>query len=116
MRHGGGAGTTVIAAGGEPAQRTFSFAARWLGRVDHEESILNVGRGDGRYVGCCPRLKVSKMIMRPPQQGQGCSGVFGSSGLVLAALMASIGMSGTASNSRIRAIFLARDWLRRHTD
>jgi hypothetical protein len=40
----------------------------------------------------------------PPQQGQGCSGAFGSSGLALAALMASIGMRGTASSSRIRAI------------
>src|SRR5215467_5572127 len=46
-----------------------------------------------------------------PQQGQGCSGAFGASGLALAALMASTGMSGTASNSRARAIFLARVWL-----
>jgi hypothetical protein len=107
-RHRGGAGTSVIAAGGEPAQSTFSLAARWLGHVDHEESMLNAGRGGGRYVGCCPRLKVSMMIMRPPQQGQGCCGVFGCSGLVLAALMASIGMSGTASKSRARAMLRAR--------
>jgi hypothetical protein len=36
------------------------------------------------------------MRMQPPQHGQGCSGAFGSSGFVVAALMASIGMSGSA--------------------
>ena len=36
------------------------------------------------------------MRMRLPQQGQGWSGGCGSSGFVVAALMASIGMSGTA--------------------
>ncbi len=35
------------------------------------------------------------MIMRPPQQGQGCFGVCGSLALVLAALMASIGSIGS---------------------
>ena len=58
--------------------------------------------------GVWPRSKVSMMIMRPPQQGQGCSGVCGSLALVLAALMASIGSIGTASSSWARAIFLAR--------
>ena len=48
------------------------------------------------------------MIMRLPQQGQGCCGCFGSSGVALAALMASIGMSGTESNSRARAMLRAR--------
>jgi hypothetical protein len=48
------------------------------------------------------------MRMGLPQHGQGCSGAFGSSGFVVAALMASIGMSGTASSSRIRAMLLAR--------
>jgi hypothetical protein len=48
------------------------------------------------------------MRMRLPQHGQGCSGALGSSGFVVAALMASIGMSGTASSSRIRAMLLAR--------
>jgi hypothetical protein len=87
-----------------------AVADRW-GR-HHEVSILIAcGTGEGRCFGCCPRKKVSMMIMRPPQQGQGCSGSFGSSGGALPALMASIGMSGTASNSRARAIFLARVWL-----
>ena len=48
------------------------------------------------------------MRMRLPQQGQGCSGGFGCSDFVLAALMALIGMSGTASKTRIRAMLLAR--------
>jgi len=50
------------------------------------------------------------MRMRPPQNGQACSGAFGPSGLALAALTASIGMSGTTGNARRRAIFLARVW------
>ena len=75
----------------------------------HEVSILIFGAtGVGRCFGCCPRRKVSMMRMRLPQQGQGCSGAFGSSGLALAALMASIGMRGTASSWRIRAILRAR--------
>jgi len=48
--------------------------------------------------------------MRPPQHGKERSGVFGSSGLGLAALMASIGMSGTESKVRMRAMLLARVW------
>ena len=65
-------------------------------RRHHEVSILTFG--EGRCFGCCPRKKVSMMRMRSPQQGQGCPGAFGSSGLALTALTASIGMSGTASN------------------
>src|SRR5215831_4847031 len=81
-------------------------------RRAHDVSILMFGGGGvGRFCGCWPRKKVSMMSMRLPQQGQGCSGAFGSSGLALAALMASIGMSGTARSARIRAIFLARVWL-----
>ena len=34
--------------------------------------------GVARCFGCCPRKKVSMMRMRLPQQGQGCSGAFGS--------------------------------------
>jgi hypothetical protein len=40
--------------------------------------------------------------------GQGCSGAFGFSGFVVAALMTSSGMSDTASRARIRATLLAR--------
>jgi hypothetical protein len=74
----------------------------------HEVSRLIFGSGVGRWFGCWPRMKVSMMRIRAPQHGQGWSGAFGSSGLALAALMASIGMSGTASSARMRAIFLAR--------
>src|SRR5712692_5430807 len=84
-----------------------AVADRWCRH--HEVSMLIAGgTGVGRCFGCCPRRKVSMMRMRPPQQGQGCSGGFGSSDFVLAALMASIGMSGTASKARIRAMLLAR--------
>src|SRR5712671_8234875 len=93
-------------------EERMAFRGGGSGRCDHDVSILIAcGTGEGRCLGCCPRKKVSMMIMRLPQQGQGCSGCFGSSGVALAALMASIGMSGTASNSRARAIFLARVWL-----
>jgi hypothetical protein len=55
-----------------------AVADRWCRH--HEVSILIAGgTGVGRCFGCCPRKKVSMMIMRPPQQGQGCSGCFGSS-------------------------------------
>jgi hypothetical protein len=78
----------------------------------HEVSILiGCGSGDARCLGCWPRRKVSMMRMGPPQQGQGCSGGFGSSGAGPRALMASMGMSGGASSSRIRATLRARDWL-----
>jgi hypothetical protein len=66
------------------------------------------GRMVGRCLGCCPAKKISMMRMRLPQHGQGCSGALSSSGFVVAALMASIGMSGTASKARIRAMLLAR--------
>ena len=78
-------------------------------RRHHEVSILTFG--EGPYFGGCPRKKVSMMRMWLPQQGQGCSGAFGSSGLALTALMASIGMNGAASSSRTRAIFSTRVWL-----
>jgi hypothetical protein len=94
--------------GKRPRANTVSVAAyveEW--RRYHEVSILIFGEtGEGRCFGCCPRKKVSMMRMQLPQQGQGWSGAFDSSGLALTALMASIGMSGTASSSRIRADIL----------
>ncbi len=81
----------------------------------HEVSILIAcGTGDARCMGCWPRRKVSMMRMGPPQQGQGCSGAFGCSGVVLRALMASTGINGAASSSRMRAMLRARDWLLRN--
>jgi hypothetical protein len=37
---------------------------------DHDVSIL-IGVGAGHEVGCMPAAKISMMIMRPPQRGQG---------------------------------------------
>jgi hypothetical protein len=100
--------------------RCWSVAGAWapggisnrvgrLGWRDHEVSILIAAMGAvGRYCGEQPRAKISMMIMRPPQQGQGCFGVCGSLASVLAALMASIGSIGIASSSRARAMFSAR--------
>src|SRR5215510_14018179 len=80
-----------------------AMADRWYRR--HDVSNLMVGgAGEGRCFSCCPRRNVSMMRIGPPQQGHGCLGDFGSSGLVLRVLMASMGMSGTARSSRIRAI------------
>jgi hypothetical protein len=62
-------------------EERMAFRSGGSRRCDHEVSILIAcGTGEGRCLGCCPRKKVSMMIMRPPQQGQGCSGCFGSSG------------------------------------
>src|SRR5437016_1574154 len=56
------------------------FPWRRLWRRRHEVSILSATFGAvGRYRGVLPRSKVSMMIMRAPQQGQGCAGVGGSS-------------------------------------
>ena len=77
------------AVGQEPAQAaSVAMGVGDWGRR-HEVSILSFGEaGERRCLGCCPRKKVSMIRMRPPQQGQGCSGAFVSSGLALTALMA----------------------------
>jgi hypothetical protein len=101
------------AAGREPCREPLALRG-WERECDHEVSILMVTGAVGRWRGIWPRAKNSMMVMRPPQQGQERPGAFGSSGWALvealgqAALMASIGMSGAASSSRIRAMFLAR--------
>ena len=102
-------------AGGEPGA-TMSIVMGVGERCRrHEVSILIAcGTGDARCWGCWPRRKVSMMRMGPPQQGQGCSGAFGCSGVVSRALMASTGINGAASSSRMRAMLRARDWLLRN--
>src|SRR5215813_7452816 len=101
-------GATRTAASEERADRGTAFRGEAV-RFHHEVSIrIFAGSGVGRCLGCCPGKKVSMMRMRLPQHGQECSGGFSSSGFVVAASMASIGMSDTASKARIRAMLLAR--------
>ena len=50
---------------------------------------------DGRYRGAQPRSKVSMMIMRPPQQGQGCVRICGSPSPVLSTSLGSFCSVGT---------------------
>jgi hypothetical protein len=73
---------SAVVAGREPAKEARGFAAWWRGCCRHDVSILIATVGAvGRYRGARPRSKVSMMIMRPPQQGQGCASVGGSSTL-----------------------------------
>ena len=66
----------VTVAGRRPVKRTSRFAAPELGRGRHDVSILMARVGaTGRYRGGLSLAKVSMMIMRPPQQGQGCAGI-----------------------------------------
>jgi hypothetical protein len=82
--------------GGRP--RT-SEGHEWICRLGHrhEVSILIASIGTcGRCRGIAPRAKVSMMLMRPPQCGQGCGSL---------SLVASAGSAwgvGTASSSRAR--------------
>ena len=57
-----------------------SITGARLGDGAHDVSTLMVTVGAaGRSRGALPRLKVSMMIMRPPQQGQECASVSDSS-------------------------------------
>jgi hypothetical protein len=83
--------TSAIVASREPATRTSSFPA-W--RLEVSILIATV-EAAGRHRGAWPRSKVSMMIMRPPQQRQGCSGVGGCS--IAAESLALLLGFGTAS-------------------
>jgi hypothetical protein len=86
-----------------------SIWMRWTVDRAHEVSILIAATpAVGRYRGEQPRAKVSMMIMRPPQQGQGCSGVGGALALVWPAVAASLPGFGMAISLRARAMFSAR--------
>ena len=62
--------------------------------------------------GWCSRsrraAKVSMMIKRPPQQGQGCGSARGSVAAAVLDVPACFEQDGTLSNSRARAILAAR--------
>jgi hypothetical protein len=77
------------------------FAGSWLGHR-HEVSILIATIGPcGRCRGIEPRVKVSMMIMRPPQCGQRC-GALSSVGSA-----SSVWSLGIVSNARARAMLSA---------
>ena len=76
---------------------------------DHEVSILIGARaGVERWFGCCPRAKVSMMIMRPPQQGHGRGSTRCWPMSAAAAVSVSVEQGGAASNSRACATLAAR--------
>jgi hypothetical protein len=103
---------SVVAAGPQPALgEAVTQSSRWSD-LGHDVSILMVMIGPvGRCRGVEPRSKVSMMIMRPPQHGQGCEGVGGSLGSrASASTLWSQGI-GTASSSRARAMLSAQDGL-----
>ena len=52
----------------------------------------------GRYRGAHPRSKISMMIMRPPQQGQGCENACGSPSPVLSTSLGALCGAGTLSS------------------
>ena len=84
-------------------------------RWSHELSIPSVV---GRYLGLHPGSKTSITIIAPPQQGQGCASVFGSSGSAEISPPGSLAasMAGTLapSSSRARAMLAARLPLTKH--
>ena len=83
-------------AGRDAARKASSFPVLRLWRDRHEVSILIATVGAvGRYRGVLPRLKVSMMIMRPPQHGQGCERVGG-----LSPAVASAGWVGRLADGR----------------
>ncbi len=69
---------------GQPASPALAAAPRFTVAGNRISQRPVAGRGGvtagvvGRYCGAHPRAKVSMMIMRPPQQGQGCASVCGS--------------------------------------
>ncbi len=69
----------------------------------HDVSILITAGALAWYRGMPPRSKTSMIRMRPPQQGQGCSG----RSEACASALADAGAE-TVSSSRMRAKFLAR--------
>jgi hypothetical protein len=71
--------------------------------------LIASGAGVGRWLGSQPRVKVSMMIIRPPQQGHGRGSMRGwSASGVVSGISGCFGRAGTASKSRARAMLAAR--------
>src|ERR1700722_4492876 len=102
-REGLGAGRT----GRGPARKQTTLERGEAG-LGHDVSILIAAGGAAGRRGVAPRRKVSMMIMRPPQQGQGCGSVFGSLPSVAACWSPWRGRGGMARSSRARAILSLR--------
>jgi hypothetical protein len=98
------------AAGAGPAMVTSNRAAAREGHWFHEVSIRITAVGaDGRCTGEDPRANRSMMIMRPPQQGQGCVKLGGAS--AGSAAVVSRGGSRAPRSARARARLVARPLL-----
>jgi hypothetical protein len=69
----------AVVAGRQPARIASSVPADGT-FAHHDVSILMATGADDRERGVAPRLKVSMMIMRPPQQGHGCASPSGAAG------------------------------------
>src|SRR5438552_12942779 len=93
--------STTVADQGQAAEVISIRLGRAFDRC-HEVSILMATVG--RYRGARPRSKVSMMIIRPPQQGQGGESVCGSLSWALSAGLASFCVAGTLSSCRARAM------------
>jgi hypothetical protein len=81
-----------------------------VGHRFHEVSTRITALGDyGRCTGEDPRANRSMMIMRPPQQGQGCIRLDGAVAPAGSAVAVSHGNSCTPSSARARVRLVARE-------
>jgi hypothetical protein len=89
---------------------TSNRAAAREGHRFHEVSIrITAGGADGQDPGEDPRANRSMMIMRPPQQGQGCVRLGGAVAPVGSAVAVSHGGSRAPSSARARVRLVARE-------
>jgi hypothetical protein len=105
-------GRSAGLAGRGPAIGVTGLGVCGLRERPHEVSILIATIGSvGRWRGEPPCAKVSMMIMRLPQRGQGCTGVCGALASVRPGSAALVRRVAAASSSRARASDLARELL-----
>ena len=97
-------------AGRQPAKQVSAFAGLRFG-LAHEVSILITLIGAvGRCPGVAPRSKISMMIMRPPQHGQGCERVGVSLPSLSSAAASQCSLDGVAAVRKRSPLTKARAW------